>query len=386
MIIDYKRELETAARNMIMVHDPDTLIRMTIEMICEKVKVGHASFLLNKGDSYVLSVSRGSLSSKVPVGMARLDKEDPLAVFFKRFNDKVLFKRRAVLREEVKEVLRGGAPRESLKTLLGHLLRQMELFDSALCVPAYFREDLLGILLLGKKPQGEGFADEELDFFIALASHLAMAIRNAQLFSELESELEKKEQLFVRTTIALAAAIEAKDHYTHGHTSRVANLSLEIARKITEQHKKQLAPAFFEDLHIASLLHDIGKIGVPEHILNKAGPLTEEERTSIRKHPMIGVGIIKPIKELEGTLPGVRYHHERYDGTGYPEGLKGAAIPLMASIISVADAFDAMVTDRPYRRRLSRGDALEEIKQLSGRQFDPRVTGALFELSHNGKI
>ncbi len=221
---------------------------------------------------------------------------------------------------------------------------------------------------------------------MALASNVAMAIKNAQLFKELELELDKKHQLFMRTTIALAAAIEAKDHYTHGHTTRVTNLSLEIGEKIIiRKDKKSFNDKLLEDLHIASLLHDIGKIGVPEYILNKEGKLNEQERNMINEHPMIGVTILKSIKELEGSLLGVKYHHERYDGSGYPEGLKGEEIPLIASIISVADSFDAMTTDRPYRHRLSKAGAIKEIRYLAGRQFNPYVSDTFMELCQKGR-
>jgi len=242
------------------------------------------------------------------------------------------------------------------------------------------------LLFLVRKNNNRKFIDEELDFFVALNSNAAMAIRNAQLFKQVESELEHKHQLFERTTIALAAAIEAKDHYTHGHTTRVTNLSVEIAKRIGHKSRNNFDERFLENLHIASLLHDIGKIGVPEHILNKRSDLTVGERNRIEEHPMIGVNILKPIKELEGSMPGVQYHHERFDGRGYPEGLKGRQIPLVASIISVADSFDAMSTDRPYRLALDKKGAINEIRSLSGRQFCPRVTDTFLELCKEGKI
>jgi putative two-component system response regulator len=213
-----------------------------------------------------------------------------------------------------------------------------------------------------------------------------MAIRNAQLFKEIELELDKKHRLFIHTTVALAVAIDAKDHYTHGHTSRVTNLSLEIAKKLAQLDKKILDNTFLEDLHIAGLLHDIGKIGIPEKILNKEGPLDEEEMKLMRQHPVIGVTILQPIKELDNPILGVKYHHERYDGSGYPQGLKGDEIPLIASIIAVADSFDAMTTDRPYRRALSKEEAKNEIKRQSGRQFHPQVANALVQIYEEQEI
>jgi HD-GYP domain-containing protein (c-di-GMP phosphodiesterase class II) len=262
----------------------------------------------------------------------------------------------------------------------------MEMFESVVCIPSYFRDELLGMLLLGEKKNGKNFNRKELDFFLALASDVAMAMRNAQLFHDLELELDRKRRLFMNTTIALAAAIEAKDHYTRGHTSRVTNLSIELAKKLSLTDSKLQQKQFFDDLQVASLLHDIGKIGVPEHILNKMGPLSDEERRRMQEHPLVGVTILHPIKELENSIVGVKYHHERYDGTGYPEGLKGNQIPLIAAIISVADAYDAITTDRPYRHCLAKAEAVQEIMRYSGTQFDPKVTAALFELFREGKL
>ena len=382
MLIDYKKELEAAAKSMILVHDPDLQIKMLLRMVVQKIKVDHASILLHdkNKDTYILAVSKGSLSSKIPIGLARVDKDDPLVRFFRGRKDKSPVERKALVYTELKKILLKKDTRDDLKLLLRQVLYQMEIFDAQVCIPSYFRDGLLGLLLLGKKKNGKNFIQDELDFFVALASNLAMTIRNAQLFKELQQELEQKRQMFTRTTIALAAAIEAKDNYTHGHTTRVTSLSVEIARKIGQQNKKAFEQDFLENLHIASLLHDIGKIGVPEYILNKRGELTIGERNRIKEHPLIGAAILKPIKELEEPLLGVKYHHERYNGTGYPEGLKGERIPLIASIISVADSFDAMTTDRPYRPALEKNKAIAEIESLKSKQFNPQVASAFIEL------
>lgn len=389
MAIDYKKELENAARNMIFVHDPDSLIKVIVRMVVDKIKVSHASFFLyNKEKSaYLPTSSRGCLQKKIPLGMVSIDKDDLLIRFFReRKNSNSIDRNAPVVLSQAKEALNDPRAKIELKSQLSHVLYQMELLESSVCVPSYFRDELLGILLLGSKKNAGAFSCEELDFFTALNSHMAMAIRNAQLFRQLEFELDRKHQLFVRTTIALAAAIEAKDHYTHGHTTRVTSLSLEIGKRISQRPHKSLDMKFLENLHIASLLHDIGKIGIPEYILNKRGELTVGERNRIMEHPMIGVNILKPIKELEGSSPGVKYHHERYDGKGYPEGLKGEQIPLIASIISVADSFDAMTTSRPYRQALMRQEAIGEISGLSGRQFHPKVADTFLELCKEGKI
>jgi HD-GYP domain-containing protein (c-di-GMP phosphodiesterase class II) len=388
MAIDYKKELENASRTMILVHDPDILIKMVMRMIVQKVKVSHCSILLHDRakDSYIMSVSRGRTGLKAPEGFTRMDMDNPLVRFFRERKNTLLFNSDVLVYEEVKKFTDLIADSE-VKDLLSKALYQMELFDTVVCIPSYFREDLMGILLLGKKRDESKFDHDELGFFIALNQDVAMAIRNAQLFNDLKNELEKKQNLFFHTTIAMAAAIEAKDHYTHGHTSRVTNYALEIAKKLCQKNKKMAdSDKFFEDIHIASLLHDIGKIGIPETILNKEGALDPEERRRINEHPLIGVNILQPIHELKSVLLGVKYHHERFDGTGYPEGLKGDQIPLIAAVISVADAFDAMTSDRPYRKGLSRENAIEEIKQQSGKQFDPAVISAFLEVIAEKKI
>ena len=388
MSIDYKKEFESAARNMIFVHDPDLLIKMIVRMMVTKARITHASFFLfnKEKQGYQLTVSKGSLNKKIPLDMICIDKDDVLIRFFKDHKSSFIFGREALLYSEAKNALNDPKIKPETKQQLTHVIYQMELLESVVCIPSYFRSELPGFLLLGKKENGKKFVDEELDFFVALNSNVAMAIRNAQLFKELEYQLDRKHQLFVRTTVALAAAIEAKDNYTHGHTTRVTNLSLEIAQRISQNNKKEFDPKFLENLHIASLLHDIGKIGVPEHILNKRGGLTIGERNRIKEHPMIGVNILKPIKELEGALLGVRSHHERFDGKGYPDGLNGKQIPLVASIITVADSFDAMNTNRPYRLALDKQDAVNEIENLRGKQFSPFVTDIFLELYSEGKF
>lgn len=388
MAIDYKKELEAAAKTMILVHEPSTLIRMIMRMIAQKVRVTHSAILLRDKDaeSYVLNISRGATGIKIPAGYARMDSDNPLINFFKGRLDKRVSNEGAIVFDEAKKILEEGRLGAEVNEMLNKALYQMEIFDATVCIPSYFRKDLLGILLLGNKKDGARFDRDELGFFVALASDVAMAIRNAYLFRELELELEKKQKLFYHTTIALAAAIDAKDHYTHGHTTRVTNLCLEIAEMLRQKNKKEVSKEFMENLHISALLHDIGKIGISESILNKQGPLDNEERKKMQEHPVVGTVILQPIKELEQAILGVKYHHERYDGLGYPEGLKGEDIPLIASIVAAADSFDAMTSDRPYRKALSKQEAVSEIERGSGKQFDPEVSSVIVELYQKGRI
>lgn len=185
---------------------------------------------------------------------------------------------------------------------------------------------------------------------------------------------EANQQLLLSTVMALANTLEAKDPYTVGHSQRVAELSEALARRIgmTEQEA--------EHIRLAGLLHDIGKIGIRESIINKAGPLTTEEVVHLQTHPLISERILLPVTELNGSLHAIRNHHEHWDGNGYPDGLSGLDIPLGARILALADTFDAMTSERPYRAAASPGAALQEIQRGLGSQFDPELGSIFIEL------
>jgi len=196
----------------------------------------------------------------------------------------------------------------------------------------------------------------------------------------LEEQVAKARQTIMScyegTIRALIHTIDAKDHYTYNHSNRVAQLSASIARVMGLPERSVM-----EVEHGASI-HDIGKIGIVENILNKQGKLSEDEYEEIKKHPSIGCRIVKSIPFLEGAIPVILYHHERYDGTGYPCGLKGEHIPLNARIVMVADAIDAMLSVRPYRRALSVDQVMGELDKNSGTQFDPSIVDIVL----NGRI
>ena len=166
-------------------------------------------------------------------------------------------------------------------------------------------------------------------------------------------------------------ALEAKDAYTRGHSQRVSHYSVQIARELG-LHEREI-----EAIRLAGILHDIGKIGIRDEILHKAGKLTEEEWKQIRKHPEVSVSILSRIPDLKGILKIIRHHHEHYNGKGYPDGLAGEQIPLGARILSVTDMLDALISDRPYREKINFMEAVEEIRKVSGTQLDPRIVEAL---------
>ena len=189
-------------------------------------------------------------------------------------------------------------------------------------------------------------------------------------------ELESAEQVL----FSLATIIEMRDAYTEQHTERVVEVSLKIGRIVG------LTPQELDDLRKGAHLHDIGKVAIPDEILKKKGPLTPEERKRIEEHVIIGEQICAPIHSLRGALPIIRHHHERWDGTGYPDGLREHEIPFLARIVAIADAFDAMSYDRPYRKRLSREQLMEEFEKGKGKQWDPNLTEILLGLLEEGEL
>lgn len=233
---------------------------------------------------------------------------------------------------------------------------------SILAAPLIVRNKCIGVIeVLNKKTEhGALFDDFDTEMIKVFAAQAAVALENALLNTEMN-------EFFIGLIKALSEAIEAKDKYTRGHTDRVSHLSIMIGEKM------RLSKERIEILRLASILHDIGKIGIPENILNKPTRLTSEEYIKIKEHPLIGAQILKPIAKLKDVREAVLYHHESYDGYGYPAGLKGEQIPLEARIIAVADTYDALITERPYKKALSPEKALKEIEKCSGTQFDPEV-------------
>jgi len=174
--------------------------------------------------------------------------------------------------------------------------------------------------------------------------------------------------------------MDSKDVYEAGHTERVTKLCMKVADKLKENGNINVTKRFKQCLTLAALLHDIGKIGIPEHILRKPGSLTKEEWEEIKQHPTLGANILEPLDEYKDLEKTVRHHQEHFNGMGYPDGLTAEEIPLMARIVMLVDAYDAMTSDRPYRDTKSPEEALEEIKGLKGAQFDPEVVEAFVGL------
>jgi putative nucleotidyltransferase with HDIG domain len=230
---------------------------------------------------------------------------------------------------------------------------------SLMVVPLVTASGVRGLLILGNRTPGS-FRKDELFVIEKIASQLAVALENARLYEEMR-------QLFFSTVASLANAIDAKSPWTKGHSERVMHGAVNIAREMGLGEKE------IERVRLGGLLHDIGKIGVMEAILEKPTELDDDDFPPIRLHPEKGVAILEPIEQLKEVLPGILHHHENFDGTGYPGRLAGEAIPLDARIIAVADSFDAMVADRPYRKGLGMKEAAVELARCAGTQFDPEI-------------
>jgi len=196
---------------------------------------------------------------------------------------------------------------------------------------------------------------------------LILARRSFELYT-------KMRKVYLDTIRALAAAIDAKDPYTKGHSERVAETSVALAQELN------LSDRDIEDMEYTALLHDIGKIGIADNILGKNSSLTDEEFDKIKEHTVMGAKIIEPVDFLKNSYEAIYHHHEKYNGAGYPDGLKEKDIPLSARIIAVADAYDAMGSDRPYRKKLSKDKILNELNDQSGKQFDPEIVKALISV------
>ncbi len=245
-------------------------------------------------------------------------------------------------------------------------LAKRERLAGLLAVPILQRNAPIGaITVYTSKPRD--FTQNEIDLLSTFASQASVAIENARLYAKMKDQ-------YLSMVAALAAAIETKDAYTHGHSKNVMEYAVKIAREF------ELGADEIETIRYAGLLHDIGKIGIKDVILTKQEALTPEERQELRNHPKYGAFIMEQVDFLKDIAPLTLYHHERYDGTGYPLGLRADDIPLGARILAVADTYDSMIADRPYRKAFPYDHVVREMKKVSGTQLDPRVVDVFLSI------
>ena len=249
-------------------------------------------------------------------------------------------------------------------------------------VPLFVKNEFIGAISLSRRLGRTSYRKSERDVLKVVAQQMAITLHNANLFLELsrkavenKSLYENMRDIYHDTIQAFAAAIDAKDEYTKNHSYRVASYAVAIARRLGWKEKD------LEGIYIAGLLHDIGKIILDNDIINKGKQLTERERKEIKRHPQISYDILSKIRFPWNDITDfVKHHHERPDGSGYPDGLRGEQIPLAARIFAVVDVWDALLSDRPYRKAWPKEKVLEYLRQQSGSQFDPQVVEVFLKL------
>lgn len=247
-----------------------------------------------------------------------------------------------------------------------------------LIVPLVIRDEIVGVILLGEKANGENYSAYDKDIICAMARHVGVGIAQRNLMAELERRAEENRRLYddLRTTYkdtvrAFATAIDCKDKYTEGHSVRVGKYSEIIARELGYDENE------IEGVAVAGYLHDVGKLTVERNIINAPYRINAKESAELNKHPAVGYEILLPIHHPYTDVPlAAKYHHERLDGRGYPDGLYDREIPYIAKIVNLADSFDAMTTDRPYKRRRPANEVIEDLQRNSGKQFAPELITA----------
>ncbi|MEN3044088.1 MAG: HD domain-containing phosphohydrolase [Candidatus Hydrothermales bacterium] len=232
-------------------------------------------------------------------------------------------------------------------------------------IPMETKEELIGVLIVGNRTTEN--LEEIKEELLIFAKQAASSLQNALLFKKLERS-------YIESLMALVRATEAKDPSLRGHSQRVSDLAVRLSKKFN------LSEEEIKNIRYAALLHDVGKIGIKEYLLDKPGTLSREEMELMKEHINIGIEILKPVAFLKQVLPLIKYHHENWDGSGYPEQLKGEEIPLGSQIISICDAYDAITHERSYADKLSKKEAMELLKNLKGNKFNPIVVDKFIEL------
>ncbi len=342
------KELDTInmiSKTITSVLDIDELLDRCLGEINRKLNIQHSSIMLidENRNELLVRASRGYRSSQVLGKTQKIDEG---------IAGRVVKDKKPILVQDIRRDDRFNRnERPDYKT------------KSFVSVPLVLRERVLGVINVIDKIAGEDFCESDVNLLCTIADQVSIAIENARLYKVLEENCFNMVKL-------LADSLDAKNRYTSGHSQRVSEYSSVIANIMGVSAKEK------NTLFHAALLHDIGKIGISELVLNKPDKLDDTEYNTIKSHPVRGEEIIKPLGFLERTICHIRGHHESFDGSGYPDGLGGNDLPLLTKIMTVADAFDAMTSERTYRPSRKTNEAMSELKIMSGKQFDPEVVDA----------
>lgn len=382
--VDYQKTLRDIARSKVNLQRPERLLKLITRMVDRQFELTHTSFLVadRANDRFVFFDSKGE--KRFPVRLLKVELDGPLAVYFNRSGRRTAdYLLMSELKRKVTET------RDSNNGPYEKIYKFMTDLRVELAVPSFYKKELLGMLLMGPKKNGSYFKPAEVSFFQILAQDCSMALKtseyhqslqekNRQLeerIEEVETLRKKERELYTQVMRCLAQEVYAKDAYTYGHVSQVERLGIMTAKEMgldLDGRQGQLLSA-------GLILHDVGKIGIPDDILKKAAPLTDEEWKIMKMHPEKGARILQPLTEFREVMEIVLTHHENYDGSGYPRGLRGEEIPLGARIVAVVDAFHAMVSTRTYSRGKTVEYAMDELERCAGSQFDPRVVKAFVQ-------
>ncbi len=341
--------LSDISRSMNIIHKQGDLLRMVIRSAVRELDADRGSVMLLEKEVDELFIHTGKGLSPETHRRSRFRMGEGIAGWAAKNRNPVM----------IEDVL------EDPRFIRG---RGFPVHASMLSVPLIgASSELLGVINIERGPTRPSFCKSELEYLLAIAGQASVAIENVELIQNLEKS-------YYDTISALAQAVEAKDPYTLGHSDRVTQFAIAIGEDMG------LSREDIAVLRYGATLHDVGKIGIDEAVLNKPGKLTTEEFLHMKEHPEIGENIVRGVDFLQKIRPIIRHHQERYDGLGYPDGLKGDEIPLMVAIVTVADVFDALTSDRPYRKAKTTAEAVAMIKEQSGRQHNPSVVESFLRI------
>jgi len=361
---NYHKTLLEASKGMVLITDTRKLLYLIVYVVKKHMKLKSACiFHYDENDKgFILRSKRGEVNA-AQKGY-RIGEDHALIIWLKNRRTGFLYNKNDF-------------------ASLPDLRCELEKLGCVACVPSFNKGKLIGFLILGNKISEDLYTSEELELLLTISNEVAIVIENAKNLLELQKLREKEKESYFQTILALAKTVDEKDAYTRGHLEEVTKYGMIVAEELMDSVKMDID---MEELKTALLLHDIGKIGVPDALLHKASSLTPEEFEIMKQHTEIGARILEPIEKLKKVGRIIRHHQEKCDGTGYPDGLRGEDIPIEARIISVVDAYHAMTSDRPYRKALPEETALNELKNKSGTQFDADIVEAFMKAYKKGKI
>ena len=385
--MNYEQVLRDVAKMMVRLKKPARLLKMITRFIDKNFQLEHTSIIVweSSRSRYTFVDSKGS--SRIPAGFLRLDRDHPLISWFSQTSRPGKMSRDFLLLSEVEQQIEKNKKLnpDSVRSLQ-IILKAMQLMKAEAAIPGYFKKDLLGLLLLGAKKTKQEFDAREVSFFQTLVQDCSMVVktteyhqslleRNQKLESqlqEIESMRAREQKRYYEIIRSLAQQVNAKDPYTFGHIGQVERLGVITGRELG----MDMSGREKDILSAGLLLHDVGKIGIPDHILNKPARLDPDEWEIMKTHVDKGAQILEPLTDFKEVRDIVYSHHERWDGTGYPRGLKGEQIPMGARIVCVVDAFHAIVSTRCYSKGRPIETAFEELRKCGGSQFDSKVVEA----------